>query len=428
MTSRPWQPWAMWGLGAACYLLALFHRMSLSVAGLTAQQRFDVDATGLATFAVVQLALYGALQVPVGSAADRFGPKRLICTGMVLMAAGSAVFAVAVSYPVAVTGRALIGIGDAFMFVSVLRIAHNWFSGPRYALVAALTGMIGGLGQLVATAPLGALLRTTGWTPAFLVAAVVTAALVVVAAVALREAPVRRGAGAAGSGGPLLVSVRHVWVERGTRHAFWTHFTLMGTFISVTAVLGQPYLVGAHGLSPVSAGALISLMVVGFVLGNTLAGRLVSARLTSRGPLVRLGAIVTTLCLAVLVGLPGPLPVSVLACTLLVFGTSSVSMLAFSLASTANPPRYAGVASGVVNTGGPLFAVIAQFGVGVLLDALLGAGVHAGTAHRVSFGVIAVLAALGTLLIVGAHRHAGGARPARPEEPVGARQPAHAVS
>jgi MFS family permease len=207
LARKSWSPWLMWGLGALCYLTALFHRMSLSVAGLTAQQRFSIDATGLAAFSVVQLVLYATLQVPVGAAADRFGPRRLLLAGMASMAAGSTVFALATAYPVAMIGRALIGAGDACLFVNVLRLAHNWFPGRRYALVAALTGMIGGLGQLIATAPLAALLTGFGWTTAFLAAGVVTAALLAVVGLMLRDGP-EGAATPVSTGEPLRESLR----------------------------------------------------------------------------------------------------------------------------------------------------------------------------------------------------------------------------
>ncbi|MEU0464792.1 MULTISPECIES: nitrate/nitrite transporter [unclassified Amycolatopsis] len=398
--------WLMWGLGALCYLTALFHRMSLSVAGLTAQERFSIDATGLAAFSVVQLVLYALLQVPVGAAADRFGPRRLLALGMALMAAGSIVFALATAYPAAMAGRALIGAGDAFLFVNVLRLAHNWFPGRRYALVAALTGMIGGLGQLIATAPLAALLTGFGWTPAFLVAGVITAVLLVAVGVALRDGPsatVREEPRE-----PLRVSLRHAWRNRGTRHAMWTHFTLMGAFVTFTAVLGQPYLVHAQGRTPAAASALLTVVVGGFVLAGTFAGQLASRRPGVRGPMVATAAVVSLVCWAVLVVVPGPLPVAVLGPVLFLIGAAgAVSMLAFDLARSANHGHQAGVASGVANMGGFTFAVVAELGAGLLLDELLRHGVPGPLAYRLSFLVALVMGLAGTVRLLTLHKHAG---------------------
>ncbi|TVT01630.1 MFS transporter [Amycolatopsis bartoniae] len=397
----------MWGLGALCYLTALFHRMSLSVAGLTAQERFSVDATGLAAFSVVQLVLYALLQVPAGAAADRFGPRRLLLAGMALMAVGSTVFALATSYPLAMTGRALIGAGDAFLFVNVLRLAQNWFPGRRYALVAALTGMIGGLGQLIATAPLAALLDGFGWTAAFLTAGVLTAVLLLVVGLLLKESPRGRVAPVV-SGEPLRKSLRHAWRSRGTRHAMWSHFTLMGTFVSFTAVLGQPYLVSAQGRTPGAASGLLTVVVVGFALVSAVAGQVASRRPDLRGRLVATAASVSVACWAVLVAVPGPLPQAVLAPVLfLLGGAGGVSMLAFDLARTSNRGHQAGIASGVANMGGFCFAVVAELGVGVLLDALVAHGIAAPLAHRLAFGVVLLLALAGTVRLLTLHRHAG---------------------
>lgn len=407
--------WAMWGLGASCYLAALFHRMSLSVAGLTAQQRFGIDATGLAVFAAVQLALYAALQIPVGSAADRFGPRRLILLGMTLMAAGAAVFGAATGFGLAVAGRALVGAGDALMFVSVLLLARNWFPGNRYALVAALTGMLGGLGQLVATAPLGALLAHAGWTTTFLTASGVTAVLMLVAAAVLRERPA--GSATHAQSMPLRATLCEVWRSRGTRHALWTHFTLMGAFVSVTAALGQPYLVGAHSLSRDTAAILLAVAVLGFVAGSTAAGRAAGAKPELRGSIALASALAITTSLLVLVAAPGPAPLPVLGFVLFVLGAAGgTSMVAFDLARTANLPQHSGAASGIVNVGGFSFAVTAQLTTGLLLDALHTSGMSPAPAHRLAFAPVLALAVAGTVLIARSRRHAG--TPERQADPL----------
>ncbi|WP_246134838.1 MFS transporter [Prauserella rugosa] len=411
LESRPaWLPWAMWSLGALCYLAAMFHRMSLSVAGLTAQQRFDIDATGLAVFSVVQLALYALLQVPVGIGNDRFGPRVLLVGGTALMAAGSVVFALSTAYPGAMAGRALIGAGDACMFVSVLRITRNWFPGHRYAFVAALTGMIGGLGQLVATSPLAALLHSQGWTGAFLSASVITVVVLVAVVVALRESPEPRvrKADRPAPAETLRESLRGTWRARGVRHALLTHFVLMGSFVSFTAVLGQPYLVAAHGLTESGAAGLVTVVVLGFVVSSTVAGQVASRRPDLRSGLV-LGAVAIALCGAVLLtALPASAPVWTLLPAMVALGVGGgVSMLAFDLARSSSPQHRGGIASGLANMGGFTFAVVSQLGVGLAVDGLLAAGVTEVDAQRYAFGVPLVLAVLGAVAVLRLRGSAG---------------------
>ena len=60
--------YAMWLVALAAYVVAVFHRSSLGVAAVQAQERFATGASAVALFLVVQLAVYAALQVPVGVA------------------------------------------------------------------------------------------------------------------------------------------------------------------------------------------------------------------------------------------------------------------------------------------------------------------------------------------------------------------------
>src|SRR3954466_15654696 len=85
--------WVIWLVALSVYVLAVFHRSSLGVAGLLAADRFGITATQLAAFTVLQLLVYAGMQVPVGVAIDRYGPKRLLLGGLVLMTAGQLAFA-----------------------------------------------------------------------------------------------------------------------------------------------------------------------------------------------------------------------------------------------------------------------------------------------------------------------------------------------
>ena len=81
------------------YVLAVFHRSSLGVAGLVATERFDISATQLATFTMLQLLVYAGMQVPVGLLIDRFGPRSVLLIGLVMMTLAQAAFAFADNYP-----------------------------------------------------------------------------------------------------------------------------------------------------------------------------------------------------------------------------------------------------------------------------------------------------------------------------------------
>ena len=58
--------------------------------------------------------------------------------------------------------RILVGIGDALTFVSVIRLLPNWFSGRILPQLAQWVGMLGQLGQIIATVPFALLLHAVG--------------------------------------------------------------------------------------------------------------------------------------------------------------------------------------------------------------------------------------------------------------------------
>src|SRR6478609_11762864 len=102
-----------WLVALSAYVLAVFNRSSLGVAAVQAQERFSAGASAISLFLVLQLAVYAALQVPVGVALDRLGSRWMIVAGALTMAAGQFVLALAADIPTAIAARVLVGAGDA---------------------------------------------------------------------------------------------------------------------------------------------------------------------------------------------------------------------------------------------------------------------------------------------------------------------------
>ena len=141
--------WAVLTVGQFAAIVAVLQRSSLGVAATDAYARFGIAAATLATFTVVQLTVYAAMQVPVGVLIDRYGSKRLIIAGSLVMAGAQAMFAVAQSLPLAFTARMMLGIGDALTFISVMRLVPAWFPPQRSGKITMAVGPINQLGFIV---------------------------------------------------------------------------------------------------------------------------------------------------------------------------------------------------------------------------------------------------------------------------------------
>ncbi|MGN7191349.1 nitrate/nitrite transporter [Curtobacterium sp. MCBA15_004] len=376
MNSR--RAFLVWGVAVLAYVLAVVQRSSLGVSGVDAQDRFGVSAAVLSTLAVVQIAVYAGLQIPVGIALDRVGPRRLVLLGAALLVAGQAVVACSPTIGPAIAGRVLVGAGDAMTFISVIRLVPMWFSGRILPQVSQWTGNLGQVGQVLSAFPFAVLLHTAGWTPAFGVAAAASLVGLLLAVVFVHNGPVPVRTDTIPL--PLPHSWRgafhtfgHALRRPGTQLGFWSHYVTQSSGTVFSLLWGVPMLRGL-GYTPSEAATFLTvIVVVGFVAGPVLG--VLCARFPLRRSNLVLG-IVGALALvwtAVLLW-PGHPPTWLLVLLVVAMGVGGPgSLIGFDFARSFNPVGSLGSANGVVNVGGFLAAFVMMFLIGTLLDVVSGA-------------------------------------------------------
>jgi nitrate/nitrite transporter NarK len=364
------EAWIVWIVGLMIYVLAVFHRSSLGVAGLVATERFDISATQLATFMMLQLLVYACMQVPVGLLIDRVGPRSVLLWGLVLMTLAQAAFAFADTYAVALLARVVVGVGDAMTFVCVLRLVSSWFPARRIPLVTQLTGTAGQFGAVVAAIPMTWALAHLGWTTAYLAAASVGVVLVVALLFLISDAPGNRHVrGPQLSLATVQKNLTDSWTHPGTRLGFWMHFTSQFSATAMSLLWGYPFFVRGEGRSPETAGLLLTLIVVAIAAAGPVLGWLVGTHPWHRSTMVLtiVGALVSVWT-AVLVW-PGEAPLALLVLLVVVAGFGGpASMIGFDLARTSNPAHRLGAATGIINQGGFFASLILVVAIGLVLD------------------------------------------------------------
>ncbi len=277
----------VWLTAVSVYFLAIFHRSSLGVAGIAAAERFEISASQLSTFTVLQLLVYAGMQIPVGVLIDRYGPQRLLFVGAVLMTCAQVGFAFTGSYAGAVAARVFVGMGDAMVFISVLRLISSWFPPMRSPVMTAWTALLGQCGALVAAVPLAQALSRYGWTPTFAVSAALGVVLGVLVVVIVRDVP----PGAPPSRTPKDVrtvgrDLKDSWRDPGTRLGLWSHFTAQFGANVLGLLWGYPFFVHSEHTGTTTAGLLLSLLVVTFMVGGPLIGGFIARHPWQRSTLV----------------------------------------------------------------------------------------------------------------------------------------------
>lgn len=415
-TAAPgWRAWLIWTVAVAAYVLAITNRSSLSAVGVDAAERFQADAATLSLFAVVQLAVYGGMQIPIGILLDRHGSRPIMVIGMVLMAVGQLVMAISPSVGVAILARMLLGAGDAAVFPAVLRLVATWFPAQRAPLMVQLTGIVGQTGQLIALVPLAALLHATTWTITFGSIAGLGLLFAILVWAVIRNHPPERAADVSvntetgvvrvvTSAIDTGVGIRAAWAHPGTRLAFWSHFTTPFAGTAFVLLWGMPFLTAGEGLSTAAAAGLLSLfVVVGMAIGPVL-GEL-SRRIPTRRSLALVLPTIAVQMIAWLTVIfwPGTAPVWLLVVLMVALAAGGpASMIAFDHARTHNPAHRLSTATGVTNSGGFIAALIAIFLIGLALD-LQGAGTpdtYSLDAFRIAFLTQVPLWVIGSTFII----------------------------
>ncbi len=390
----------IWATGLLAYIVAVLDRTTLGVSGLDAAARFSASPSVLSTFVVLQVVVYAAAQVPAGVLLDRFGSRILIVTGAALMASGQLLLALTESLPLAIGARAVVGLGDAVTFISVLRLVPHWFPPRQVPLLTQLTGICGQLGQVLSAVPFLALLTGTTWATAYVaVAALGVLAMVLVVAL-VRNAPDGWAVETPSlSIHATLAGVKAVWLRPGTRLGFFTH---MGTQFAVTVfalMWGVPYMTVAQGLSTGVAGALLTISVVVAIASGIVIG-IFTGRLPHRRSRIVLAIIASNaIAWTVVLALPGRAPLWLLVLLVVVVSVGGPgSMVGFDFARTFNPSSTLGTAQGMVNMGGFIAALLVMQAMGIILGA---AGGYSFESFRIAWTVqyaIWALAVTGILI------------------------------
>jgi MFS family permease len=397
--------WVIWSVAVGAYVVAVLHRTAFGVASADAISRFGIGATALSMLAVVQIAVYAAMQVPAGTMLDRWGPARVIVAGSLLMATGQALMAFAPGFWWALAARALVGAGDAPVFIAVTRLVAIHFPPRRVPVMVQITGLIGQTGQLASAIPLAYLLHRSGWSVAFAtLAGLGVLAAGVVWRVLVWRAPVRPTRGDSLEARLPSASVSDAltthWGTPGVRLGFWSHF--IGPFSSNTIALvwGVPYFTTAQQRTHADASLLLTCMVLANIAVAPFIGMLTAAFPLRRSWLVLGGAAVTALAWVALLLPTTPRPLWQLIAFVLVVGAGGpLSLVGMDFARSFAVEHKAGSAAGFVNMGGFIATIISVLLVGVVLQVVSphGASTYTIGEYRMAFAALAVPLLIGVV-------------------------------
>ncbi len=180
--------WFLLGVMCLSLVLVVMGVSSLNVALPTIQESLDATATQLQWIVDAYAIVFAGLLLLAGALGDRFGRKQALLAGLVVFGLGATFAGLAGSPHLVIVGRAVQGVGAAFIMPSTLSIITVIFPPEErrraIAVWAGFAGAAGAIGPLIT----GLLLEAFWWGSAFLVVVpVVVVAFVAIAVYAPRS-------------------------------------------------------------------------------------------------------------------------------------------------------------------------------------------------------------------------------------------------
>ncbi len=377
--AQSWFPWMVWGLAALFFLYGFFQRVAPSVMHDHLMVEFELTGATVGNLSALYFYTYATLQIPVGLMVDRFGPRRLLVFGALICAAATLLFAWSSDAGLAHLARALVGFGAGFSFVCALTLAARWLPSGRFTQVTGLQMMAGMIGGFLAQAPLAALVETIGWRPALAGSAVLGFLLAAALWLVVRDHPPgQRPPKVPPQGlGGLASSLTNVLSRRQNLITAWLCAAMTAPLLSFAGFWGMAWLMQTKGYDRPGAGAVASLLLLGWALGSPLSGWL-SDRLGRRRAVIRAGCLVALITLSAIIYLPG-MPAPLLWSLFLITGASCGCMsVAYALIRGFNPASETGASFGFVNGATTATGAVFQPLIGWLLDLGWGGTTEAG--------------------------------------------------
>ena len=253
------------------YIVSQFLRNSIGVIAPNLADELVLSPAEIGLLSSTFFFAFAAVQIPVGMALDRFGPRFCLVVGAAITVVGAVVFASAASPGVLIFGRALLGLGTAGSLVASLAVYAKRFPRDRFATFTGLQIGLGTIGTLIATAPLAFSTATIGWRASFLGVGAFTFLVGLLIAVVVRDdVPSTRGRRETWR--ESLTGIVAVMRTPSIGRLFVMNLVVYSTFGLIVGLWGGPYLAHVYGYGLEERGSFLLIPVLTQIVGSMLWG------------------------------------------------------------------------------------------------------------------------------------------------------------
>ena len=376
---------------ASAYFFSALIRAITATLAPTLVQEFALTASDLGLLSGGYFFGFSMTQLPLGAWLDRFGPKRVLLAFLTVAVAGCLCFAAAGAFWTLCAARVACGVGLSACLMAPLTAYRRWYGPENQQRASSWMLMTGSLGFVASTLPVQWLMPLLGWRGIFLsLAALLVLAMAAVARVVPRwtaaAAPLTPGGSAAQPAASYAAVFSHPYFRSLTPFGFFAY----GGMVAMQTLWAARWLTAVAGYSPEQAAQGMFWLNVG-MMAAFLAWGAVTPWLARHGwtsQVLMLRLLPVSLCVLLAIVLGGPVFGSHSAWVWTVYCVcASVVTLSQPAVGLAFPAHLAGRALSAFNL--VIFSGVftVQWGLGLVIDALLAAGATVQVAYQ---GAVAV--------------------------------------
>ncbi len=268
-----WKAWLVC-LSAGLFFFYEFFQLNLfDVINQSLRDDFQISAGELSWLSSAYVWANTVFLIPAGMILDRFSVRRVILLAMFICVAATLGFGMSHAYIMALSCRFLIGIGNAFCFLSCIVLVSRWFLPRRQALVIGCVVTMAFLGGMVAHTPLAYLNEQFGWRLALIIDAGVGAFLMLWLFCWIKDSPVATMVSSVSSSTEPLRSAFSKAIRNRQNWLCGIYTACLNLPIMVLGALwGASYLATVHHLSKMTASNVVSFLFIGSMIGCLVAG------------------------------------------------------------------------------------------------------------------------------------------------------------
>jgi MFS family permease len=300
--------WILFVLSTLLFVFSQFYRATIAV--ITPQLMADIslDTRGLGQISAAFFYAFALTQIPLALYLDRLGFRRTMVTLNMIAVLGAIVFATSQSLELLIFSRSLLGIGMACNLMGTFKLLTVYFTPMRFATLAAIVFSMGTVGNICAATPLVLLTEEIGWRPTFFLFAGVNLLLTILFFWLARDSETSVNMASPKEDGngfhEMMATLRLLFQKSEYWIISFGTFCRYGVYAAIQSLYAGPYLITAQELPIVTAGNIILVMNIGFIIGGPIFGSISDRILKSRKWVVIPGLASLASLLAILGSLP----------------------------------------------------------------------------------------------------------------------------